>query len=279
MHDEKLIDDLFEAARTEESVRSLASVEQFVQTTAGTNASLLVQWLKQYKMNILITTSGIAITAAIFLFPQQEPTKQNVITEIEETLEVQIVEEPVELITVPKESTSKTSSETPEEPEMDKSNNSVANEEDEIQDNSKRPIIQQQKPVTRTTSPSRVNSSTVKAETTEYKVILESSKGKSSVDQFSDYLEDNLTQLDHEFTSSSSKNEIKKFTLKLDNRIEANFRMQVAGFTKLELSWEVDPEGEIQNMWYKIDEKEVSELDFSKENKSSVRVKHRHQEF
>ncbi|MCR9248882.1 MAG: hypothetical protein NXI20_00605 [bacterium] len=279
MHDEKLIDDLFEAARTEESVRSLASVEQFVQTTAGTNTSLLVQWLKQYKMNILITTSGIAITAAIFLFPQKEPTKQSVITEIEETPEVQIVEEPVESITVPKESTSKKSSETHEEPEMDKSNNSVANEGDEIQDNSKQPIIQQQKPVTRTTSPARVNSSTVKAETTEYKVILESSKGKSSVDQFSDYLEDNLTQLDHEFTSSSSKNEIKKFTLKLDNRIEANFRMQVAGFTKLELSWEVDAEGEIQNMWYKIDEKEVSELDFSKENKSSVRVKHRHQEF
>lgn len=278
MHDEKLIDDLFEAARTEESVRSLASVEQFVQTTAGTNTSLLAQWLKQYKMNILITTSGIAITAAIFLFPQQEPTKQSVISEIEETPEVQIVEEPVELIIEPKESTSKTSSETPEEPEMDKSNNSVANKEDEIQDNSKQPIIQQ-KPVTRTTSPSRVNSSTVKADTTDYKIILESSKGKSSVDQFSDYLEEYLTQLDHEFTSSSSKNEIKKFTLKLDNRIEANFRMQVAGFTKLELSWEVDAEGEIQNMWYKIDEKEVSELDFSKENKSSVRVKHRHQEF
>ncbi len=279
MHDEKLIDDLFEAARTEESVRSLASVEQFVQTTAGTNTSLLVQWLKQYKMNILITTSGIAITAAIFLFPQQEPTKQSVITDIKETPEVRIVKEPVELIIVPKESTSKTSTEAPEEPEMIKSNNSVANEEDEIQDNSKRPIIQQQKPVTRTTSPSRVNSYTVKAETTEYKVILESSKGKSSVDQFSDYLKENLTQLDHEFTSSSSKNEIKKFTLKLDNRIEADFRMQVAGFTKLVLSWEVDAEGEIQNVWYKIDDKEVSELDFSKENKSSVRVKHRHQEF
>ena len=113
----------------------------------------------------------------------------------------------------------------------------------------------------------------------EFGVILESAKGRNSADAFGRYLDEHLSQLDHEFSSSSSNSAIRKFTLKLDNRLAANFRMQVLGFEKMEIRWKSNSDGEISDMWYRIDDKEVKSLDFSSDQRFSIRVKHRHQEF
>ena len=87
MNEEQIITDLFDAARMEKAVRPLKDVEQFVQSsTTGASSSLIVKWLKQNKMNMLITTSGILISATVFLFSQQEVPKEDILPETVETL-------------------------------------------------------------------------------------------------------------------------------------------------------------------------------------------------
>ncbi len=280
MHNEKLIDDLFEAARTEGSVRTLASVEQFVQTSTDTNISLISKWLKQNKMNILITTSGIAITAAIFLFPGSDTKMEKTITKVEQAQEVYVEQKhedaleesptsisrpnPVSLnIEVEDKTTDPIVEVAPEEEKL--SNNDTARSQNPVK---KSKLVSSEKIVAPTNM-----------EVIEYRVILESSKGRVSADQFSEYLKNNLKHLDHEFNSSATDSVIKKFTLKLDNRHESNLRMQVSGFSTLELSWEKNGEAAPQKIWYRLDGKEIKELDFSKTTKSSIRVRYRHQEF
>lgn len=288
MRDEKIIDDLFEAARTEQAVRSLNSVEQFVQTTvASTSSSLVLQWLKRNKMNMLISTSGVIITATILLFPKQEIAEKNVIAEVSE-----LQEEQVELVEL-----SETEAEPMKEvnqPQQDfqviqeEENEVVKEKEEEVKprenDETTIPGAKRspkaaptpkyyQEPNTQQSNPPK------ESKATEHSIVLYSAKGRAAVDEFNDYLTKNLTQLKHELISTATKSEIKKFTLKLDNRYEADFRMLVNGFEKLELHWETDADGELKDMWYRIDSKEVKKLDFSKSSKFSVRVKHKHKEF
>ena len=282
MRDEKLIDNLFEAARTEQAVRSFDSVQKFVETASvGTSTSLIVKWLKQNKMNILISTSGVMITATILLFPKQEIKEQNV--------KQQVVETPVEQVELTEE-TQEPIQQVEETPQPKQSVEEVVDavEKEEVVAVSKTSsdsmeaeasVIDRRSPVQEKRTETEAEIKPQESPFSEYSVILESNKGRSSVEAFSKYLTTNLSQLKHEFTSTSNKNEIKKFTLKLDNGHEASFRMQVTGFDKLELHWEADEYGEIKDVWYRLDSKELKELDFSKSSKFSIRVKHKHEEF
>lgn len=285
MHDDKIINDLFDAARSEPAVRSFKSVKKFVKlASAGSSTSLLVQWLNQNKMNMLISTSGILITATILLFPSQKGTETNVITET-----VQLPVDKVELVELP-ETKNELVDKAKQEPENDFQMTSEEKMEQEeamemetnvVNDSAEATVLVVRKHQQDSAIPAEKSIKKEKKESIlkEHLIVLESSKGKSSVAEFSEYLNTNLTQLKHEFTSSSTKEEIRKFTLKLENGYEADFRMLVAGFEKLELHWDADADGKIINMWYRLDSKEIKKLNFSKNSKFSVRVKYKHQEF
>ncbi len=282
MHDEKIINDLFDAARSEPAVRSFQSVKEFVETaSAGSSASLLVQWLNQNKMNMLITTSGILITATILLFPSQKITEKNVATET-----VQLPVDKVELVELPE--TNNELVEKVKQPENDfqiapeeKTEQEEAMEINAVNDSAGAAVLVVKDRTPDASIPAERSFDKEKKESflKEHLIVLESSKGKRSVAEFNEYLTANLSQLNHELTSSSTKEEIRKFTLKLDNGYEANFRMLVAGFEKLELHWNADADGKIINMWYRLDSKEIKKLDFSKNSKFNVRVKYKHQDF
>lgn len=290
MREDKLIDDLFEAARKELPTHSISAVEQLIQNASSSTSGLIVKWLKQYKMNILITTSGIVITVTALLFPKEEMVDQNEVSQVQEVHVTQTDQEPMEDTII----------------------ESLAQKEDSLQPDREKAIVQKEEfeetaedvlaseqqeqvselkaeaipaPSATKASPNvkamdsmgeKVDS---KAKFTEHQIVLVSDQGKQSVEEFSAYLTSNLSQLSHEFTSSSSKQTIKKFTLKLSNRHEANFRMIVSGFEKLELHWEASDDGEIRNVWYQLDSKGIKKLDFSRSSKFSVRVKYKHEEF
>ncbi|MEO9485482.1 MAG: hypothetical protein ABJG47_18625 [Ekhidna sp.] len=294
MPDEKFINDLFEAARQEPAARSLKSVTQFVQATgSGTSTSLIVQWLKQHKMNIFISTSGVIVATSILLFSKPEASEQNTLVET-----IQTPAERVELVETT-ETEPEPAEEATNEPandagvtsmEVEKEEETIVEEEaskEEVvkvspsQDSSQaqmRLLVSSQdtEPASTSNEPKRAP---VEIVSQEHMIVLESAKGRSSVKEFSEYLTNNLPQLKHEFTSTATDREIKKFTLKLDNGYKANFRMQVSGFEQLKLHWETSEDGEIKNVWYRLDDKELKELNFSKSTKSSVRVKFIHKDF
>ena len=286
MDNEQLINDLFEAARNEPPVRSLSSVRELVGTaSASTSSSLVIKWLKQNKMNMLITTSGIIIAATILLYPKQEIREESAISFEEQTVQSMEAERPpvkepeMESGLDPDSSSSRIR----EAAEGRKEVSEKTEEKNPPTSNKVLEVVQQEPAPQAKARPKKqqvtLQQEASKVELTEHAIILVSSGGKSSVREFSDYLSQNLSYLDHEFTSTVSKKEIKKFTLKLDNGREANFRMQVSGFDKLELHWESDATGDVCNVWYRLDSKEIKELDFSKSQKFSVRVKHKHEEF
>ncbi len=286
MNEEHMIADLFEAARSEKSVRTLGDVEKFMQaTTAGASSSLLIKWLKQNKMNMLITTSGLIITATIFLFPQAERSNESVMAETEQIVPV----DPPSKIPLMADSTVQETFQEKETSSMKKVEVVVGEDKEEVKQT---PVVEH------TSEDSRLQAakseqlasqeaSTLKEEkkqpieraSEEFSVVLVSRGGRASADAFTTYLDENLRLLQHDFSSSASSDEIRKFTLKLGNGIEANFRMQVVGFEQLELRWKASPDGEIKDLWYRIDDDEIKALDFSSDQKFSVRVKHRHQEF
>jgi len=292
MAKDKLIDDLFEAARNEPNARSLESVAQFVGATASsTSTSLIVQWLKQHKMNILISTGGVIVATSLILFPksqveeianqidkQEQIEVQEELTEMPESNDETIVEfQPEEeLKTIPKDSKVEE-----EEVEMNEEQSAVevVRKTEEEDEEAKRVVVASS---TRS-QPTLIDhgSQTVekKVDVKEYLIVLESAKGQASAKIFKEYLNTHLKQLEHEFSSSASSQKIRKFTLKLDNRREANFRMQVSGFEKLELHWESTSDGKINNVWYRLDSKEIKDLDFSESSKFSIKVKSKHQEF
>lgn len=284
MDDERLLKSLFEAARTEPTVRSIDAVKHVFQaTTASTSSGLIIKWLKQNKMNMLITTSGLVITTTILLFPRQE-MKEKKVSPIIEEVPFEYVEqkenvpeisknEVEELNNAEKDFRQALEEEEEKEDGVDEAEMVSLPEEEEAS-----AIDMKSEGVTEHEVVDVKQESTVSI-FSDYAIVLESNKGRSSVVVFDEYLKNNLSQLKHEFTSTSNQTEIKKFSLKLDNRYEASFRMQVSGFDKLELQWEANEEGEIRNMWYRLDKKEIKKLDFSKSSKFSVRVKYKHQEF
>ena len=292
MKDEQLIDHLFDTARQEPPTRSLESVTQFVQSTlVSTPSGLILKWLKQNKMNMLISTSGMIITATILLFPKQEANEENVIANVQDSaIEVlkpkETVPEPTEeqlgdqtsQIAEVKEPMKEVVKEL-EEPTGSKGQvNANPTTSDSINTNG---VSQRSEPSLPTHQLSRTTSDESKeaAIVSSHSIVLVSKEGKSSVEAFDRYLLENLSQLSPEFTSKTSKKEIKKFTLKLDNQYKADFRMVVSGFDQLELNWDVNEEGEVKNMWYRLDAKEVKELDFAQSCEFSIRVKHIHEEF
>ena len=292
MKDEQLIDHLFETARQEPPTRSLESVTQFVQSTlVSTPSGLILKWLKQNKMNMLISTSGMIITATILLFPKQEANEENVIANVQDSaIEVlkpkETVSEPTEeqlgdqtsQIAEVREPMKEVVKEL-EEPTGSKGQvNANPTTSDSINTNG---ASQRTEPSLPTHQLSRTasNESKEAAIVSSHSIVLVSKEGKSSVEAFDRYILENLSQLSPEFTSKTSKKEIKKFTLKLDNQYKADFRMVVSGFDQLELNWDVNEEGEVKNMWYRLDAKEVKELDFAQSCEFSIRVKHIHEEF
>lgn len=294
MRNDKLIDDLFEAARNEPPTHSISAVEQFIQNAPTSTSGLIMKWLKQYKMNILITTSGIVITATALLFPKEEMVDQNDVSQVQEVQVTRADQVPVEeesVIENPKDvhnalqPDQEQSIQKKESEEQKEEVVTISSEEKEEEDASAPKIeVDPASLAVKTTTNTKGNDAAEKEvnskeKFTEHKVVLVSDQGKRSVDEFSSYLTRNLSQLSHEFTSTSSKQTIKKFTLKLSNRHQADFRMTVSGFEKLELHWEASDSGEIRNVWYQLDSKGVKKLDFSKSSKFSVRVKHKHEEF
>ena len=104
MDNERLIEDLFESARNELPIRSIESVEQYVKgMSIGTNESLVTKWLKQNKMNMLITITGIIVTATILFSPQEEVSQMKDV----EQVEIQTDQEaPIEFIEAEEDSSS-----------------------------------------------------------------------------------------------------------------------------------------------------------------------------
>ena len=288
MLEDQRLDDMFEAARKEPPHRSLKSVEQFVQSTAtSTSTSLIVKWLKQYKMNILISTGGI-LAAAIFLFPKKGTDEATITQEVSDNSvpELVIVEEQEDDST---EKRATTETQIDKRPEVETEEQITKSESESPSKTSqqviakpkqrevqimRRKVKEQRQPTKKVFKP--IDS---EKKSKEYSIILESSKGKSSSETFEKYLSENLTQLNHEFSSSASKSNVRKFTLSLDNGIKADFKMKVTGFDTCELFWEVDADGEITTFWYRMDQKETKELDFSKSSRFSIRVEHKHREF
>lgn len=282
MHNEDIIQDLFEAARSEQPARAFAHAETFLKTDlSGTRSNLVIKWLKQYKMNILITTSGIVITATIFLFPELEATENAVIQQIPDATQ--------EIVEVPKESmvtslqAEDTTNETAKNPVIKTVKDDPIKEETmtEPVDSSEQKIVLV--PTPKTTYTQQVhdfeNLEPKKYEEQEHTIVLESKGGKASAEKFDNYLREHLSRLNPEMKSSASSSTIRKFSLRLDNGLQANFRMQVTGFEKLELHWEIDENNEIKDMWYKLNGGKVKKMNFSKETKSSVKVTHKHSDF
>jgi len=287
MRSENIIEDLFEAARSEKPVRDLSQVNRFIQKDmVGTQSSLVTKWLKQNKMNILITMGGILITTTALLFPQVEVTEMPTITQ--ETVKItetpmitQETETPVVLVPTTEER-KKESKEFVEEVTREKgaSGNDieVVTESDEKEDVVETHASSSRKVGDQSKSPLKPlyifkNVDPARAKVSEHSIVLESNGGRQSADRFDAYLQRNLSKLNPKLTRSASSSSIRKFTLSLDNRAGADFRIQVTGFERLELHWTTDSKNEISNMWYTLDSNERNELDLSKGVESSIKVK------
>ncbi|MEM7298075.1 MAG: hypothetical protein AAF391_07395, partial [Bacteroidota bacterium] len=234
MLNDKLIDDLFEAARKEPVHRSLKSVEQFVQTTAAsTSTSLIVKWLKLYKMNILISTSSVIVAAAFIFFPKQEAEQTNLIPELNETPEVleevvterdtmneelavvsetnEVFDENIEVAETKAEVLEESLEEENLEKEYTKYDTVI--EDRGTQEIEPKPIAESQH-----SEAEETNKLDKGSKPTKHSIALESRKGNSSARKFELYLTNHLPQLKHEFSCSVTNSEVKKFSLKLDNR-------------------------------------------------------------
>lgn len=284
MHNEEIIENLFEAARSETPVRELSHIREYMNTVdlTGTQSNLIINWLKQYKMNIILTVSAVVITATLALFPEQEAV-ENLETQQVVGIESVVTEVPPEPIANIKEPIEEVST-AKQQVEQKKSNQRKASEENVPERDNATPTgsTKHRDPVAkRSTTQSVKPASNVdqvdrsKTKVSEHQILLESKDGRASAEKFEAYLRANLSKLNPELTSSASSNLIRKFTLKLDNGLQANFQMQVTGFEKFELHWRTNANNEVQDMWYKLNAGESKELDFSKETKSSVKVKHK----
>lgn len=296
MRSEEIIQDLFEAARSETSVRDISQVQEFIETVkmTGTQSSLIVKWLKQYKMNILLTSTTIIITATIALFPKTQ--------EFPEQLELPPVAQVQPEVVAPEPKTSARAEEsqeamvqnTPAKETVAKTEKTISKQIKEQKPLEKPQAVPQdtsndKTAVLKSTPTKSIVSATrtapvdppaidkeekqSKVKTYEHKIVLESKGGKVSAERFEAYLKDNLSKLNPELKTSGSSDFIRKFTLKLDNGLRANFDMQVTGFRTLELNWKTTNKGEVSGLWFRLDEGEISELDLSKESKSSIKVK------
>ena len=108
----------------------------------------------------------------------------------------------------------------------------------------------------------------IRSEKIEHLIVLESKGGRESVANFRTYLLANLRKLNPELTSSSSSNKVRRFTVKLNNGIGANFKIRTNDFIRFKLQWKVNSENEIKDMWYRLNSGELIELDLSEAKKS-----------
>lgn len=294
MRNEEMIEDLFEAARSETSVRDITQVQAFMETVemSGTHSNLIFKWLKQYKMNILLTSSTIIIATTILLFPETKVLPEQVELKQVETVEQEIamtdpptaiheeeskkeVTQSLEVLEVAEESTPikeidplAESSKIDSPPKGDSATGTLAVLRSMT--TKAKAVAASSAQIHRTKVESEKRQST--EELFEHRIVLESKGGRESADKFEAYLRENLSSLDPQLKSTASNRLIRKFTLKLDNKLQANFQIRVSGFTKLELGWKTGANDEVSDLWFRLDEREISELDLSKESKSSIKV-------